>query len=117
MIVKDKAKSTTVSLFINIPLQPQEDLTIEYGGPCYWQIFGTISVWTNRGKLRSSIPTPYSHHTGPKQYPQQYPPGITPAHYYTIIMAGHVDFSIPPPPLPTNQGQPPTQTEKKTNNS
>jgi hypothetical protein len=27
-----------VSLFINRPIQTQEDLTIEYGGP-YWQIF------------------------------------------------------------------------------
>jgi hypothetical protein len=38
MIVRDKAKSTMVSLFINRPIQSLEDLTIEYGGP-YWQIF------------------------------------------------------------------------------
>jgi hypothetical protein len=38
MIVRDNTKSTMVSLFINRPIQTQEDLTIEYGGP-YWQIF------------------------------------------------------------------------------
>jgi hypothetical protein len=38
-IIRDTTNSTTASLFINRPLhQPQEDLTIEYGGP-YWQIF------------------------------------------------------------------------------
>jgi hypothetical protein len=41
MIVRDKANHTTVSLFINRPIQPQEDLIIEYGGP-YWQI-----VWNH----------------------------------------------------------------------
>jgi hypothetical protein len=38
LIVRDKANSTTVSLFINKLLQPQDELNIEYGGP-YWQIF------------------------------------------------------------------------------
>jgi hypothetical protein len=33
VIVRDKPKSTMVSLFINRPIQPQEDLTIAYGGP------------------------------------------------------------------------------------
>jgi hypothetical protein len=46
MIVREEANHTTVSLFINIPIQPQEALVIEYGGPS----FGTTSVWTNRGK-------------------------------------------------------------------
>jgi hypothetical protein len=27
------------ALFINRSLQPQDDLTIKYGGPYYWQIF------------------------------------------------------------------------------
>jgi hypothetical protein len=33
------ANHTTVSLFINRPLQPQEDLIIQYYGGPYWQIF------------------------------------------------------------------------------
>jgi hypothetical protein len=38
LIVRDKTNYTTVSLVINIPLQPQDELTIEYRG-LYWQIF------------------------------------------------------------------------------
>jgi hypothetical protein len=67
MIVKDKAKSTMVSLFINRPIQQQEYLTIEYGGP-YWQIFWSHLSLDQRGKLRFSTPTLHFPHTGPKQY-------------------------------------------------
>ncbi len=38
LAVKDTKTTTTVSLFINRPIQPEEALTIDYGGP-YWQIF------------------------------------------------------------------------------
>jgi hypothetical protein len=70
MIVKDKAKSTTVSLFINRPIQPQEDLTIEYGGP-YWQIFWShLSLNQHR-----QIKIQYPDITFPPHWPQAIPSG------------------------------------------
>jgi hypothetical protein len=55
IIVKDKAKSTMVSLFINIPIQQQEDLTIEYGGP-YWQIFWNHLSLDHKRQIKIQYP-------------------------------------------------------------
>jgi hypothetical protein len=70
MIVKDKAKSTMVSLFINRPIQQQEDLTIEYGGP-YWQIF-----WNHLSlDQQRQIKIQYPDITFPPHWPQAIPSG------------------------------------------
>jgi hypothetical protein len=71
MIVRDKAKSTMVSLFINIPIQTQEDLTIEYGGP-YWQIF----LWNHLSlDQQRQIKIQYPDITFPPHWPQAIPSG------------------------------------------
>jgi hypothetical protein len=70
MIVRDKAKSTTVSLFINRPIQPQEDLTIEYGGP-YWQIFWNHLSLDQQRQIKIRNPDI----TFPPHWPQAIPSG------------------------------------------
>jgi hypothetical protein len=70
MIVRDKAKSTMVSLLINRPIQPQKDLNIEYGGP-YWQIF-----WNHLSldqQMQNKIQ--YPDITFPPHWPQAIPSG------------------------------------------
>jgi hypothetical protein len=70
VIVRDTANYTKVSLFINKPLQPQEELTIEYGG-LYWQIFWHhLSLDQQRG-----MKTQYPDVTFPPHWPQVVPPG------------------------------------------
>jgi hypothetical protein len=67
IIVRDKAKSTMVSLFINRLIQTQEDLTIEYGGP-YWQIFWNHLSLDQKRQIKIQYPDITFLHTGPKLY-------------------------------------------------
>jgi hypothetical protein len=69
--VRDKPKSTMVSLFINRPIQPQRDLTIENGGH-YWQI-----LWNHLSLDKQ------------KQINIQYPDTIFPPHWPQAIPSGY----------------------------
>jgi hypothetical protein len=71
MIVRDKAKSTMLSLFINRPIQPQEDLTIEYGGPYSLIFWNHLSLDQQR-----QIKIQYPDITFPPHWPQAIPPGV-----------------------------------------
>jgi hypothetical protein len=69
LISKEKANYTTVSLIINRPLQPHDELTIEYGGP-YWQIF-----WHHLTlDQQRSTKTQYPDIIFPPHWPQVIPP-------------------------------------------
>jgi hypothetical protein len=59
------------SLFINRPIQQQEDLTIEYGGPYFWQIF-----WSHLSlDQQRQIKIQYPDITFPPHWPQAIPSG------------------------------------------
>jgi hypothetical protein len=69
-VTKIACEVTKVSLFVNKPLQPQDELTIEYGGP-YWQIFWHhLSLDQQRG-----MKTQYPDVTFPPHWPQVVPSG------------------------------------------
>jgi hypothetical protein len=69
-IVRDTANYTKVCLFINKSLQPNDELTIEYGGQ-YWQIFWHhLSLDQQRG-----MKTQYPDVTFPPHWPQVVAPG------------------------------------------
>jgi hypothetical protein len=70
LITKDKPDNTTVSLGINRPLQPLDELTIEYGGP-YWQIFWPHLSLEQQRRMRSH----YTDTVFPPHWPQEVPRG------------------------------------------
>jgi hypothetical protein len=71
LIVRDKANHTTVlSLYLSTEHYNRRKTSPLNMEDLAGKSSGTISVWTNRSKSRSSIPTSYSLHTSPKKYPQ-----------------------------------------------
>jgi hypothetical protein len=84
--VQDKANYTKVSLFINKPLQPHDELTIEYGGQ-YWQIFWHhLSIDQQR-----DMKTQYPDVTFPPHWPQVVPSGY---HNQTQLSQLEHDYSL-----------------------
>ena len=70
LITEDKANFTNVYLSILRPLQPEEELTIEYGGP-YWQIFWHHLSMEQQRRMRTQHPDL----TFPPHWPQVIPTG------------------------------------------
>ena len=70
LITVDKANFTYVSLSILRPLQPEEELTIEYGGP-YWQIFWHHLSLEQQRRMRTKHPDLVF----PPHWPQVIPAG------------------------------------------
>jgi hypothetical protein len=85
MIVRDKAKSTMVSIFINRPILPQRRI-FEYGGP-YWQIF-----WNHLSLYQQSqIKIQYPDITFLSHWPQAIPSGY---HNQKISNQLESDYSL-----------------------